>query len=429
MGFARVLLVAPASTAAFAACTITGFSVAPNAPATLPTSAQIGDVSPDAMRHVLTADYLGGSDGTHAIPWSKAAPYLTWAETDWEDASAIHRAGIKTMDYLAPNRIEPGNPLYTDDEKAFAHTCGGARIYDQWDELLEWVTAPASSSMRGIFSRYVKWLKSEATFDAIFEDEAGALTAYEQYDPFKPTFPCRYSNERWLRDEIGLNQAPSLPILFNGLNELNGDDPSLSIRLLAGSNTIGGNYEGCYNDAWDPKENGWLWRDVENTELRVVRRRKLFECMLRSTTPAADAIGVRIYAYASFLLTYDRYTSIYWTYFKTPSGLHVMPETQLVATSPLRPAPPMIGTLRLPSGAFVRQYRHCYVTGREVGPCAAVVNPDTGTSYPFPPELKEKYHHTLVLRGAGVLDGGTISIEGPAPPARIGAVEALIVFR
>jgi hypothetical protein len=427
MGFARVLA-APASIAALAACTITGSPVAPNAPVTLPSSGQISGVAPDAMPHVLTADYLGGTHGTHSIPWSKAAPYLTWAETDWENATAIHRAGIKTMDYIAPNRIEPGNPLYTTDGKAFAHTCGGDRIYDQWDELLEWVTNPASTSMRGIFARYVRWLKSEARFDAIFEDEDGALTAYEQYDPFKPAFPCHYRNERWLKDEIGLNQAPSLPIIFNGLAGLNGNLPSLSIRLLAGSNTIGANYEACYNDATTPKEDGWLWRDVENTELDVVRRHKLFECMLRSTTPAADSIDVRIYAYASFLLTYDPYTSIYWTYFKTPSGLHVMPETQLVATSPIRPTPAVIGTLKWPGGTFVRQYLHCYLRGREVGPCAAVVNPDTGTSYPFPPELREKYRHSLVLKGSGIIDGGTISTRGPAPPARIGAVEAVIAF-
>jgi hypothetical protein len=77
----------------------------------------------------------------------------------------------------------------------------------------------------------------------------------------------------------------------------------------------------------------------------------------------------------------------------------------------------------------VRQYRHCYLRGREVGPCAAVVNPDTGTSHPFPPELKEKYHHRLVLRGAGILDGGTISTRGPAPAANLDAVQAVIVFR
>ncbi len=428
MGFAQVLLAA-ASITALGACSITGYQVSPSAPVSLPVSSQIGAVVPNAMRHVLTADYLGGRYGTHSIRWSEAAPYLTWAETDWEDATAIHRTGIKTMDYIAPNRIEPGNPLYTDDEKAFAHTCGGDRIYDQWDELLEWVTDPSSSAMRRIFARYVKLLKSLGSFDAIFEDEAGALTAYEQYDPFEPAFPCNYRNDRWLQSEIGLNQAPSLPILFNGLSGLNGDGVSLSIRLLGGSNTIGGNYEGCYNDIGDNKEDGWLWRDVENTELRIAARHKLFECMLRSTVPASDAIDARIYAYASFLLTYDRFTSIYWTYFKTPSGLHVMPESQLVAASAIRPEPSLIVALKWPGGAFVRQYERCYVKGRAVGPCAAVVNPDTGTSHPFPPEFRERYHHTLVLRGAGVLDGGTISTRGPAPPARLGAVEAAIVFR
>jgi hypothetical protein len=427
MGFARVL-VAAASIATLAACSVTGTPVAPNAPVALSTFTQSGGVAPNEMRHVLTADYLGGRYGTHSIPWSKAAPHLTWAETDWQDATAIHRAGIKTMDYLAPNRIEPGNPLYTTDEEAFAHTCGGDRIHDQWDEVLEWVTNPASPSMRGIFRRYVRLLKTLGDFDAIFEDEAGALTAYEQYDPFEPALPCNYRNESWLSAEIGLNQAPSLPILFNGLSGLNGNDPSLSIRLLAGRNTIGGNYEGCYNSGQDPKEDGWLWRDVENTELRVSERHKLFECMLRSTTPAANAVDVRIYAYASFLLTYDPYTSIYWTYFETASGLHVMPETQLVAASPLRGAPSVIGALKWPGGTFVRQYRHCYLKARDVGPCAAVVNPDTGTSHPFPRALVKTYRHRLVLRGSGVLDGGTISTDGSAPPVRLGPVEAAIVF-
>lgn len=428
MGFARVLLAAE-SIVVLSACSITGYPVSPSAPVSVSSSSRIGAMAPDTMRHVLTADYLGGNYGTHSVRWSKAAPYLTWAETDWEDATAIHRAGIKTMDYIAPNRTEPGNPLYSDDERTFAHTCGGDRIYDRWDELLEWVTDPASSSMRRIFARYVKLVRSLGTFDAIFEDEAGALSAYEQYDPFEPTLPCNYGNAGWLNAEIGLNQAPSLPILFNGLSGLNGNGVSLSIRLLGGSNTIGGNYEGCYNAEGLPKEDGWLWRNVENTELRVAARHKLFECMLRSTMPAAEAIDARIYAFASFLLTYDRFTSIYWTYFKTPSGLHVMPESELVAESPIRPAPSLIVTLKWPGGAFVRQYRHCYLKGREVGPCAAVVNPDTGTSHPFPPELKEKYHHSLVLRGAGILDGGTISTRGPAPPARLGAVQAVIVFR
>jgi hypothetical protein len=381
--------------------------------------------SSSASTHVLTADYLGGTHGTHSIKWSQAAPYLTWAETDVSDATAIHDAGIKTLYYLDPNRTEPGNPFYTKHELTFAHTCGGVRVDDEHDGVTADVMNPADSKMRSLFASYVSWLKKQATFDAIFEDEAGALSAYEQYDPFVPSLPCDYSNSPWLKAETGMNQAPSLPIIFNGLSGLNGDGVSLSIALLAGSNTIGGNYEGCYDAEDQLKEDGWLWQDVENTELQVAAKNKIFECMLRSSKPAADEIDARVYAYASFMLSYNPSTSVYWTFFKTASGLHVMPESELVALSPTLPAPVSIAGLKQPGGTYARQYQECYIAGVSVGACAAVVNPDTGTSHPFP---FSQYGHTLVLGGAGVLDGGTISTDGPAPPSSVGAVEAVIAF-
>jgi hypothetical protein len=392
---------------------------------TLPQARLTPASSSSEMTHVLTADYLGGAHGTHSIEWSQAAPYLTWAETDISDATAIHDAGIKTLYYLDPNRTEPGNPFYTKHNLTFAHTCAGVRVSDEHDGVTADVMNPADSMMRSIFARYVRWLKKQATFDAIFEDEAGALSAYEQYDPFVPSLPCDYEDSAWIKAETGMNQAPKLSILFNGLSGLNGDGVSLSIGLLNGSNTIGGNYEGCYDAENQIKEDGWLWQDVENTELQVAAKNKIFECMLRSSKPAADEINARIYAYASFMLSYNPSTSVYWTFFKTPSGLHVMPESELVALSPTVPAPESIAGLEQPGGTYARQYQKCYIGGVAVGACAAVVNSDTGTSHPFP---FSQYGHTLVLSGAGVLDGGTISTDGPAPPSSVGPVEAVIAF-
>jgi hypothetical protein len=392
------------------------------APARLTAAAS----SSSGMTHVLTADYLGGTHGTHSIEWSQAAPYLTWAETDISDATAIHDAGIKTLYYLDPNRTEPGNPFYTKHNATFAQTCGGVRVDDEHDGVTADVMNPADSTMRLLFAKYIAWLKGQATFDAIFEDEAGALSAYEPYDPFQPSLPCDYSNSPWIKAETRMNQAPSLPILFNGLSGLNGDRVSLSIALLDGSNTIGGNYEECYDAEDQLKEDGWLWQDVENTELQVAAKNKIFECMLRSSKAAADEIDARIYAYASFMLSYNPSTSVYWTFFKTtPSGLHVMPESELVPLSPTVPAPATIAGLEQSGGTYARQYQECYVAGVAVGACAAVVNPDTGASHPFP---FSQYGHTLVLSGAGVLDGGTISTDGPAPPSSVGPVEAVIAF-
>jgi hypothetical protein len=383
------------------------------------------DASPSVVTHVNTGDYLGGTYGTHSIPWSEAAPYLTWAETTTADATEIHDAGIETLDYIDPNRTSPGNPIYNDDEATFAHTCDGQRVYDTHDGVTVDVMNPNSTALQKLYARYVRGVLNQGRFDAIFEDDAGALSAFEQYDPFKPSMPCDYTNSEWINGEIALDQAPSIPVIFNGLSGLNGDSPSLSIGMLAGSNTIGGNYEGCYNFVGIPKEDGWLWQDVENTELKVAAKHKIFECMLRNPTEASQSVDARIYAYASFLLTYQLSTSVYWTYFKTTSGLHVMPESELVASSPVEPAPRTIAGLLQSGGTFARQYKRCYVKGVLVGACAAVVNSDTGSSHPFP---FSTYHHTMVLQGAGVLDGGTISTDGPAPPSSVGAVEAVIAF-
>ncbi|MGC1380825.1 MAG: hypothetical protein WA814_07350 [Candidatus Baltobacteraceae bacterium] len=393
-------------------------------------AAPAGAVAPHAkgsmwMTHVYTGDYLGGKYGTHKITWGQAAPYLTWAETSSSDANAIHAAGIKTLAYVDPNRTAPGNPLYNNDETTFAHTCDGYRIYDIWDNVQEWLMNPASPSLQSLYAQYVSGLTAKTHFDALFEDEAGALSGYEPYDPFEPSLPCYYADAAWLSAQIAMNQVPSRPILFNGLNVLNGDSPSLSIQLLAGSNTIGGNYEGCYSTESDPKEDGWLWQDVENTELQVNAQKKLFECMLRETDEASSQIDARIYAYASFLLLYNPTTDVYWTYFSTPSGLHVMPESELVVLSPTTATPASIAGLKQPGGTYARQYNDCYLKASLIGPCAVVVNSDYGTSHPFP---FSTYHHTLTLSGDGVLDGGAVSTSGPPPPSSVPSMEAEIVF-
>jgi hypothetical protein len=381
-----------------------------------------------SLTHVLTADYLGGRYGTHSISWSQAAPYLTWAETDQTDVKSIHDVGIKTLDYVDPNRTAPGNPLYNDNNATFAHTCSQKRIYTTEDGAEVWVMNPRSSAMQDLFAQFSQLIKKNTAFNAFFEDDAGALSAAERYDPFHPSLPCGYSNQSWIKAQIALNEASSVPIVFNGLNEVTGYEtslgPSRSIGLLAGSNAIGGNFEGCYSTTAGPKQAGSLWQTVETTELIVNAKNKLFECMVQNTGDADEQTDARIYAYASFLLTYAPSTSIYWTYFNTPSGLHVMPESELVALSPKTPTPQTISGLKQSGGTYARQYKKCYIRGTYVSECAAVVNSDWDP-HPFP---FSQYHHTLTISGNGVLDGGTISTNGPAPPSTLPKYEAVIAF-
>jgi hypothetical protein len=278
--------------------------------------------------------------------------------------------------------------------------------------------------MQGVFSSYIASIAAQAHFDALFEDNSGALSAFAPYTPFS-SMPCDYTDASWITGEIALNQASSLPIVINGLSGLNGHAPSLAIGVLAGSNTRGGVFEQCFDSTSQPKMDGWLWSAIENSEIQVAGKNKLFECMGTDSAAADVAIGSRMYAYASFLMGYDPNTSVYRAEYKTASGLHVYPETGLVALQPTISQPSSVSAYLQSGGTYGRQFGACYLAGASVGPCAVIVNPDQSAGRPFP---FPQYHHTLTLSGTGTVDGGTASTLGAAPPATVPYDSAVIAF-
>jgi hypothetical protein len=378
---------------------------------------------PIAMTHVLTMDYLGGKDGTRSIGWKAAAPYLSWAETSASDADDIHDAGIETAYYIDPNRTQPGEALHTSDESTYAHDCSGNRVTDTYKgNLTQYVMNPASPALRALFAVTMASVASRGHFDAVWEDDAGALLDFAPYTPFS-ALPCNYTNAEWIAGGLALNLVTSVPIMFNGLSGLDGHGLSLSTSLLAGPNTIGGTYEGCYSSSAQPKMNGWLWLTIENTELYAARQGKTFSCLQVNENPANSQVDARVYAYASFLLTYDPLRDILWETYSTPSRFHVMPESELVALDPVVSEPSDVRSLQLTGGAYGREFSRCYIHGAFAGACAAVVNP-SAQAVPLP---FVRYRHCLVLSGSGVLDGGTVSTLGSARNT-IAPNEAAILF-
>lgn len=412
-----------------AANSVGGSTPAPTAtPSTAPAPAQpVPTPAPGITQvHLLTADYLGRPDGTQAIAWTQAAPYLTWAQTGVLDANAIAATGIKTQFYIDAARTQTDDALYTSDESTFAHDCAGDRVTDQFAGTTQYVMNEADPTYQQLFSQRVQWAQSQGHFDAIFSDDAGPLSTYAQEHPFSPSLPCNYSDAAWLASGIALEQISPLPIIFNGLHEVDTNTHGLSpsLGLLGASNAVGGNFEECYGSASQPETSGWFWQDTEDTEIDVAAQQRIFECMVEDSSPAASSISERIYTLASFLLTYDPSTSVLWDFYQTPSGFHVEPESQLVALNPQIASVTDVQQLQQ-NGVYVRAYGSCYLAGASVGPCAVVVNPSS-SSEPFP---LTGYNHTLALSGGGILDGGTVSTSGPPPPATLGAMGAAIVFQ
>ncbi|HET7813127.1 MAG TPA: putative glycoside hydrolase [Candidatus Baltobacteraceae bacterium] len=367
-------------------------------------------------RHVLTGDYWGGYAGTHNVPPDQAARWLSWAEVSPQDSAILAPLGIRTLLYTDPNREQPGDPMWSTQEAVFAHNCGGGRVRAGSNYAGQVLTDVHSPALQAAWKQSVARHMEGARYNAVFDDDAvGALYAADQ--------PCNYNFDEWLSAHSRLIQGLGMPVIYNGLSDFYNRGVAREISL--NRSAAGGMMEECYAQFKpDHRVGGWQWYTTEYTELRMAQEHKIFICYGRDLTPADQAYDGRIYTYASFLLTYDPKTTVLWEYYKTPTGGHVMPESQLVALDPVKQVK-RVAQLRENEGVYLRQYRKCYFGGRSVGPCVAAVNPDEDTHRLRLPGFKR----TLQLNGSGVFDGGSANIANVAPPSSLAPGGAVIAFK
>lgn len=387
--------------------------------ATSVTATQVTFSSDPVPKHVLTGAYMYASDGihgtmTHGRPFSAYASSLSWGET--YSGTNLAAVGIKTLFYTNPNRDSPGEPEYT--SAGIVKTCSGVPVTQTGSSSL-YLMNPMASEVVNLYKSFVGNATASQHFDAIFDD--GPYNMYALTGT-----PCGFTTTGWANAYINEMKAIGHPVIYNALGNF-GPNGSLSPTIAVNPGAIGGMAEGCYAAQWHPYlSNGSTWTAFENTEIAMQQQNKIFICYANSTTQASTSIGPRIYTYASFLLTYDVNTSMIWEYFEDPSGYTVEPESKLVALSPVVPTPSNVSSLLTATGTYARQYNACYIGGSSVGKCAVVVNPDKVNSHAFP---YTGYHHTLALSGGGILDGGTVSSQGAAPPSSLPPLTAVIAFQ
>ena len=389
--------------------------------------------------HILSYTFFGVNGvpkGEPTVDVNSAAKWTSWAMSNVAMSRQLSAAGIKTIFYTDPNRVAPRDKmLYTSDESEFAHDCSGHRISVTKGEE-RYLTDPTSPSSKQAWKAFIdSWMRS-GHFDAVFDDTAGSIGSLSG-------LPCNFDEGKWLDEHVDFVESAGAPMLLNALGDgdlpRQGKGPSATysmspiVQVVArAKNAIGGTFEDCYASPSHPSNKGGdvtagsYWEQTENTELAVARLGKIFVCNQRAKHETMDqAINARTYAEASLLLTYDLKTTMVRTQFVSPSWFNLGPEIELVALNPVVQTPQTIDSLRQSGGTFGREYRSCYIAGAFVGPCAAVVNPIIGGSRPFP---FSGYTHTMVLQGAGILDGGTITANGPAPGS-VGALTGVVAFK
>jgi hypothetical protein len=371
--------------------------------------------------HVLTWDWYNNAG---EVDPQVAAPYLDYAAVQHADANAFDAAGIKTILYTDPNRTYVGQPMYSNDESTFAHDCNGARITVGGRRFVTYQMDPRSPNLEPLWAAWVSGvLGAGYNYTYIFEDAANNIHN-------DSAVPCGYDEASWTAASNANDTAIGQSIIYNGLGTLGDGWDKPPPAILLNPTAFGGMLEGCYGNSTlvHPMPTTTVWLNFETTELTMSAIQKPFVCRGLSQPPAETQDVERIFQYASFLLTYDLSSSVISEKFKTASKLRVYPEESLVALQPLIQSPAEVNQLKTSHWTFGRQYAACYYLGQFIGSCAAVVNADVARgSHPFP--WPGVYSHTLVLNGAGILDGGTASVAGPAPPDMIPGTSAVIAIQ
>lgn len=422
----RFLLIAAAAMTAFMAACQAKSDPGPHARA--PRAQAIARPAARSVpTHVQTAEYLWSKIETSTDPRTYA-PYLSWAYPLYAQYAAVRAAGIKTVLYINPLMPHTHSDfdyirLSRDYPQAQARDCQGTPVtaYGGTGFLLDVRSAQARALVDAVVGDYVGRVTRDgappSAISAVFVDNANSFYGVSP-------MPCNFNQAAWTAAmDDALSDIP-YPVIVNSLSVHPNAVPA-KVAGVRGKSVVGAMYEACFNDRQ------WIAEETAQIDT-VAELRRLhkpagpgFWCYLNGTTAdAASVLPLRMYAYASFLLTYDPAYSVFQESFSTPSTFKVMPETQLVPLAPLL-APRSIDELQTAGGGYAREYRYCYYRGAFVGACEIAVNPGSG-SVPVPNAAA--YRHSAAITGAGVLDGGSVNFND-AVPTQLGAQSAAILVR
>lgn len=377
--------------------------------------------------HVQTAEYLWSKVEITTDPRTYA-PYLTWAYPTYSRFAEVRSAGIKTVLYINPLMPHTHSDydyirLSRDYPQAQARDCQGNPVtaYQGTGLLLDVRSAQARAAVDSVVGDYVARVtrdgEAPSAISAVFVDNANSFYGVSP-------MPCGFNQAAWTSAMDVALAGIRYPVIVNSLSVHPNQVPA-KIAGVRGRSVTGAMYEACFNDRqWIAEEKAQIETVAELRRLHKPAGAG-FWCYLNGTSAdAASAIPLRMYAYASFLLTYDPAYSVFQESFATPSTFKVMPETQFVPLGPVV-APQSIDQLQTSGGAYAREYRYCYYRGSFAGACEIAVNPGGG-SVPVP--NAGSYKRSMIISGEGVLDGGSVTFSAGVP-SQLGAQSAAILLR
>lgn len=406
--------------------------------------------------HVLTFLYYGQSFGPVDVnarlsPGFMAAhaDFIETSGFDHRDVDAFKAAGGRFagtyvdptyVPYCVPPFVAPAGhcsgQIGSEDpaESAWFHDAAGARVHrgdpytGQYQEFLN----PASPQARFAVVRWMNaYVARSPNLDFFFADDsgsrllgpAGTLESGMFYG-FDAVGTEVSRDETWIAGENALFSASTRRLILNGGD---GFRPAYGGAFLRNSNVAGSNLEGCFNAAGTGRvsdEHGEWTAQIDGL-LTALPFGKYSLCMMNGPLSAVN----RLYALASWWLTYDRRYSVAAPIAPDADGNAVFPEFDIVPLHPLVSAVAGNGEALRRSGIYAREFGACYQRGRPIGACAAIVNPTRSPR--VLPTLLHRYAYALQLQGGSTPSGGRAvwsrTEDRPARTGTVGPLQAVIL--
>jgi hypothetical protein len=403
-------------------------------------------------KHVLTFLYYGQSFGSTTVNGKLSARFMA-AHADFVEASGFDNRSVNAFKaaggrfagtYVDPTYVPYCVPPFAPPagrcagpigdlgpaEAAWFHGASGDRVHraDAYTgQYQEFLNPAAAQARRAVALWMTQYLAQSPRLDFFFADDAGSTLRGPDGTPRSGMFYGfdKVGNEvtndsEWIAGENALfNVAPRSLILNGG----DGFEPAYDGAFLKNANVAGANHEGCFNSAASAgrvgDEKGDWMRQADGL-LADLPFHVYSLCMMNGPPIAPN----RLYALASWWLTYDPSYSVAAPIAPAADGNAVFAEFEIVPTKPRASARSgRIRTLRR-GGVYSREFEECFQDGRAIGACAAIVNP--ASSPRSLPLLSKRYSQTLVLTDASVVSGGRAQWQ-PLRDLSVGPLQGLIL--
>lgn len=409
-----------------------------------------------APRHVLTFLYYHQSFGATDVN-AKLSPRFMVAHADFVETSGFDNdyvnkfkaaGGRFGMAYVDPTFVPYCVPPFTEPAGLCAGQVGNlrpaasawfhdakrerVRRSDSYTSQFQEILNPASSDARQAVATWMNgYLKKSPSLNYFFADDSGSTlrgpdgtAASGMFYGFNAPATEITTDAAWIAAENAMLGAAPRRLLING-----GDlyAPAYNGVFLKNPNVAGANHEGCFNTgAGAVSDDGSRWQKQANGLLADLPFKKYSLCMMNGSPAAAP----RLYALASWWLTYDPQYSVAAPIVPAADGNAVFAEFDIVPSRPKRTAGADIGALAK-NGVYIREFGACYQDGVAIGGCAAIVNP-SGSARRVT-GLSATYTRSLRLDDKSAASGGRATwTEGGASSSRsltLGPVQAVVLRR